>query len=321
MAKKKESGTDLSSKLTPRENDSPQENRPGPVIPKATIRLHTYVTHQLFFGRKTDESRTGRDVCFTLFAANTNTLWDCAIADDPYADARLIQIEDKLQVVRSKVDTVSKAVSELLGSMESSGIRVDNHQSIRPVDVPIVFRTVHASVAIQILGSIDTLIQKALMARHFALVTDQDWQRIREESVSPMRHLFSLAQFRSSGATRDDFAATNARARAAIEKLGQLPDDILQGLRRPALGPRPHKSLLFGGTAVTDNNGTEDSLVAQSLKALDQKLNPMAVASVPTALDNVTPLAPIETAPTGETETADDATETAPARKMRGRRE
>ncbi|HBO8844842.1 TPA: DUF1845 domain-containing protein, partial [Pseudomonas aeruginosa] len=43
-----------------------------------------------------------------------------------------------------------------------------------------------------------------------------------------------------SGATRDDFAANNARAEAArkmYEKFGEIPQDILEGSRRSNFAP------------------------------------------------------------------------------------
>lgn len=248
--------------------------RPGPVLPKATIRLHTFIGHQLFFGRQqvkdSGQLVGGREQCFTLFAANLNALWTCSMADDPYADARLIQIEEQMDQVKVQLKALTELMDELLASMEDAGIRTETQSSVRPVDVPIGFRAVQAAVAVQLLGLTDRVILKALAARHFGLVTAQDWQRILSQSATPMRHLFELSRFRASGATRDDFAANNARARAALEKLGQLPDDILQGLRRPYLGPNPSRSLVFandGGSAAAG----DDSMLAQSLKALDQK--------------------------------------------------
>ncbi|TQF77705.1 AcaB family transcriptional regulator, partial [Pseudomonas aeruginosa] len=53
-----------------------------------------------------------------------------------------------------------------------------------------------------------------------------------------LRSLFSLAQqYRYSGTTRDDFAAKNAAARAALEKFGELPQDVLEGTRRSRFAP------------------------------------------------------------------------------------
>lgn len=246
---------------------------PGPVIPKATIRLHTKIAHQLFFGRSGDAAHAFRDQSFSMFANNLNALWTCSKNDDPYADAKLIQIEEQINLVRTRVTELLKSLDNLLGSLEDAGIRVDAHESIRPVDIPISFRAVHAAVTAQLLGLVDRAIQKALMGRNFGLVTAQDWQRILDQSVAPMRHLFKLARFRASGATRDDFAANNARAAAAEEKLGQLPADILAGLRRPQLGPRQHAStsLLYGESSQSNAAGTstaDDSIVTQSLRAI-----------------------------------------------------
>ena len=39
------------------------------------------------------------------------------------------------------------------------------------------------------------------------------------------------------GATRDDFASKNAVARAALEKFGELPQDVLEGTRRSRFAP------------------------------------------------------------------------------------
>ena len=53
-----------------------------------------------------------------------------------------------------------------------------------------------------------------------------------------LRSLFSLAQqYRFSGCVRDDFAAKNAAARAAIEKFGELPEEVLEGTRRSRYAP------------------------------------------------------------------------------------
>lgn len=240
---------------------------PGPLSPKATIRLHTYIGHQLFFGRQTSEKPKYREQCFMSYASNLNALWSCAQADDPYADWKLIQIEEQITKVKEKVVDILETLQQLLDGLISAGIQPVSHYSIRPVDVPISFRTVQAAVSIQLLGQVDGVIQKALMSRHFGLVTDQDWQKVLAQSVSPLRHLFSLAQFRVGGATRDDFAANNARARAAIEKLGQPPADILEGLRRPQLGPKPGRSMVF-----TEETAPKplDSVVEQALENLGQ---------------------------------------------------
>lgn len=264
---------EISLALRQRSNIDPQQKErensmPGPVIPKAIIRLHTFIGHNLFFGNAEKKDRPFREPAFTLYASALNAVWAAAQNDDPYADATLVQIEEQIDKVKIMLNDLLVNLSSLIDSLENAGIQAVSHTSIRPVDVPIAFRTVHAAVSIQLLGLADQVIQKALMARHFGMVTAQDWQRILKSSVSPMRHLFSMsARFRASGATRGDFAANNARAAAAVEKLGQLPQDILEGTRRPKLGPRQSRSLVFTERESTFT-ATDNSMVGDSLKAL-----------------------------------------------------
>ena len=63
-----------------------------------------------------------------------------------------------------------------------------------------------------------------------------------------LRSLFGLAQsYQFTGATRDDFAANNARAEAArkmYEKFGEIPQDILEGTRRSNFARRSPEAAL-----------------------------------------------------------------------------
>ncbi len=73
---------------------------------------------------------------------------------------------------------------------------------------------------------------------HTALIDRSTLERWLNEGAHALRSLFSLAQqYRYSGCTRDDFAAKNAAARAALEKFGELPQDVLEGTRRSKFAP------------------------------------------------------------------------------------
>ncbi|WP_231200342.1 AcaB family transcriptional regulator, partial [Escherichia coli] len=65
-------------------------------------------------------------------------------------------------------------------------------------------------------------------------------ERWLHDGAHALRSLFSLAQqYRYSGCRRGDFAAKNAAARAALEKYGDLPQDVLEGTRRSRFAPPP----------------------------------------------------------------------------------
>ncbi|WP_141765466.1 AcaB family transcriptional regulator, partial [Pseudomonas sp. HMSC065H02] len=75
-------------------------------------------------------------------------------------------------------------------------------------------------------------------AHHTALIDRSTLERWLNEGAHALRSLFSLAQqYRYSGCTRDDFAAKNAAARAALEKFGELPQDVLEGTHRSKFAP------------------------------------------------------------------------------------
>jgi integrating conjugative element protein (TIGR03761 family) len=93
-------------------------------------------------------------------------------------------------------------------------------------------------MAVYLLADYDELARKLILAHHTALIDRSTLERWLNEGAHELRSLFSLAQqYRFSGCTRDDFAAKNAAARAALEKLGELPQDVLEGTRRSRYAP------------------------------------------------------------------------------------
>ncbi|MBN0502538.1 DUF1845 family protein, partial [Pseudomonas aeruginosa] len=77
-----------------------------------------------------------------------------------------------------------------------------------------------------------------ILAHHTALIDRSTLERWLNEGAHALRSLFSLAQqYRYSGCTRDDFVSKNAAARAALEKFGELPQDVLEGTHRSKFAP------------------------------------------------------------------------------------
>jgi len=91
---------------------------------------------------------------------------------------------------------------------------------------------------VYLLADYDDLARKLILAHHTALIDRSTLERWLNDGAHALRSLFSLAQqYRYSGATRDDFASKNAMARAALEKFGELPQDVLEGTRRSRFAP------------------------------------------------------------------------------------
>jgi integrating conjugative element protein (TIGR03761 family) len=111
--------------------------------------------------------------------------------------------------------------------------------NVQPVKLPLfVIRATRLHAAVYLLADYDDIARKLILAHHTALIDRSTLERWLNEGAHALRSLFSLAQqYRYSGCTRDDFAAKNAAARAALEKFGELPQDVLEGTRRSKFAP------------------------------------------------------------------------------------
>jgi integrating conjugative element protein (TIGR03761 family) len=104
---------------------------------------------------------------------------------------------------------------------------------VQPVKLPLFVNAQLGFAAVYLLADYDDMARKLILAHHTALIDRSTLERWLNEGAHALRSLFSLAQqYRYSGTTRDDFAAKNAAARAALEKFGELPQDVLEGTRR-----------------------------------------------------------------------------------------
>jgi integrating conjugative element protein (TIGR03761 family) len=105
--------------------------------------------------------------------------------------------------------------------------------NVPPVKLPLFVGAQLGFMAVYLLADYDDLARKLILAHHTALIDRGTLERWLNEGAHALRSLFSLAQqYRYSGATRDDFASKNVVARAASEKFGELPQEVLEGTRR-----------------------------------------------------------------------------------------
>ncbi|MCB1907199.1 MAG: TIGR03761 family integrating conjugative element protein, partial [Rhodocyclaceae bacterium] len=106
----------------------------------------------------------------------------------------------------------------------------------------------------------DDLARRLILAHHTALIDRSTLERWLNEGAHSLRSLFSLAQqYRYSGATRDDFASKNAVARAALERFGELPQDVLEGTRRSRFAPPIARRANRAGTPDADADANTDA--------------------------------------------------------------
>src|SRR5690606_29104096 len=166
------------------------------------------------------------------FVASVNRTKRGAEQDDPYSDWWMLRIEEKLGQTRSRLQLLRQQVDEALATVPAA-LSLGENLNLQPVTLPPLINAQLGFMAVYLLAEYDEVVRKLILAHHTALIDRHTLDIWLEEGAHLLRSLFTAAQqYQYSGTVRDDFAAQNAAARAALEKYGPLPQDVLQGSRR-----------------------------------------------------------------------------------------
>lgn len=216
-------------------NDSSQLN-PGALRSAMTLTLHTHHATRIWRGRAPAQDRPGI-IGLNGFIAVMNTMKRGAEQDDPYSDWWMIRIEDKLAQTKTALHSLREQIDHALANVPPA-LSLGENLNVKPIKLPLFIGAQLGFMAVYLLAEYDDCARKVLLAHHTALIDRHTQEHWLEDGAHALRSLFSMAQhYRFSGAQRDDFAAKNAVARAALEKFGELPQDVLEGTRRSKFAP------------------------------------------------------------------------------------
>ena len=201
-----------------------------------SLTLHTHHASRIWHGRAAAEGRPGI-VGLNGYIAQMNKMRRGSEQDDPYSDFWMLRIEDKLDQTKATLQSLREQVDQALASVPPA-LTLGENLNVQPVKLPLFVNAQLGFAAVYLLADYDDIARKLILAHHTALIDRSTLERWLNEGAHALRSLFSLAQqYRYSGCTRDDFAAKNAAARAALEKFGELPQNVLEGTRRSKFAP------------------------------------------------------------------------------------
>ena len=233
-----------------------------------SLTLHTHHASRIWHGRAASEGRPGI-MGLNGFIAVMNKMKRGAEQDDPYSDWWMLRIEEKLDQTKSGLQTLREQVDQVLADIPSA-LSLGENLNVQPVKLPLFVNAQLGFMAVYLLADYDDLARKLILAHHTALIDRHTLERWLNEGGHALRSLFSLAQqYRYSGTQRDDFAANNAAARAALEKYGELPQDVLEGTRRSRYAPPivRRSPLTSAGVPTATPEEDVDSAVAEDKPA------------------------------------------------------
>jgi len=201
-----------------------------------SLTLHTHHASRVWHGRAQSDNKPGI-MGLNGFVAIMNRLRHGAEQDDPYSDFWMLRIEEKLADTKQQLQLIREQVDQALADVPPA-LSIGENLNVQPVKLPLFVSSQLGFMAVYLLADYDELARRLILAHHTALIDRLTLERWLNEGAHALRSLFSLAQqYRFSGTTRDDFASKNAAARAALEKFGELPQDVLEGTRRSRFAP------------------------------------------------------------------------------------
>ncbi|WP_140720798.1 MULTISPECIES: PFL_4669 family integrating conjugative element protein [Gammaproteobacteria] len=216
-------------------NESLQLNL-GSLRSAMSLTLHTHHASRIWHGRAAAEGRPGI-IGLNGYLSIMSKLRRGAEQDDPYSDWWMLRIEDKLAQTKTSLQSLREQVEQVLANVPPA-LSLGENMNVQPVKLPLFVNAQLGFMAVYLLADYDDLARKLILSHHTALIDRSTLERWLNEGAHALRSLFSLAQqYRYSGCTRDDFAAKNAAARAAIEKYGELPQEVLEGTKRSRYAP------------------------------------------------------------------------------------
>ncbi|PMV22650.1 MULTISPECIES: PFL_4669 family integrating conjugative element protein [unclassified Pseudomonas] len=221
------------------------------------LTLHTQRATSIWQGRTPAEGRAGI-IGLNGFITIMSKMKRGAELDDPYSDAWMLRIEDKLNDTKDRLRVLRGQVDQTLADVPPE-LHLGENCNLHPINLPLLINAQLGFKAVYLLADYDNLARRLILAHHTALIDRSTLARWLNDGAHALRSLFSLAQqYRYSGCRRSDFTANNALARTARERFGDLPQDIFDGTRRSQFAPAVIPS--DGASTTTESTDQEHDL-------------------------------------------------------------
>ncbi len=208
---------------------------PGKFRKEARLVIQTRHALKLVHGRRTDGEKPPIPG-LTRFGAQMSHIFHCSRLDDPYADLVMLQVEEAIETAHQKLDRFEEALEARFDQLE--GLEVDIGHSDNPERIELSFANPYSYLGAVLVHRYDRIALRAMTARHVGLMTRIETDRLLHSAGQPLRSLFVRPMWYAfTGVTRKDVQLGTAAAAKAEERFGKLPQDVLEGTRRPEYAP------------------------------------------------------------------------------------
>lgn len=247
----------------------------GPLRSSITIELHTHLATRTWTGRQPDPAENIHGIIgMPRFLNIMNVIRLDTVADNPYADLWMLRLEERLLVAREEMNVLIGSMKTVFSQLPET-MTVEGCASIQPARFPVFASTQPGFIAIYLLTDFDELMRKALLAQHMALINRVQMSELREKGGNLIRSILVLAQkYRRIPVSRQDIRECNARAVAAEEMAGAVPEDIFDGSRRSAWAPPLRQSASEVPAPPMEQESPEAAPIANDVSNTEAALTP-----------------------------------------------
>ncbi|EKT1260951.1 TIGR03761 family integrating conjugative element protein [Salmonella enterica] len=220
------------------ETDQQHAFTSGPLRSSVTIELHTHLATRLWQGRQPDpENKVYGIIGLPRFINIMNVIRLDSVADNPWADMWMLRLEERLLAAREEMNILIDSMKAVFSQLPEM-LTVEGCLSVQPARFPVFSSSQLGFIAVYLLTDFDKLMRNLMLANHMALINRTELYDLRDRGGNLIRSIFVLAQrYRRIPVTRQDIREGNARAVAAEEQAGPVPEDIFDGSRRSAYAP------------------------------------------------------------------------------------
>ncbi len=198
---------------------------PGALRAEISLTIQTRHAQRLITGRPKGDDRPAI-MGLTHFASRLRQISDCARADDPYADWRLIKIQEELERSDTELKKILAELEIRLTDVDSVEIQVA--QSLEPIKIPLQFRSPYAFRGAYLAATFDEVVRATLTIRHVGLMRVSETERLLDKAARLVRRAYSSPSgYKYFGITRKDVSEGNAKAQEAEKMMGPVPEEIL----------------------------------------------------------------------------------------------
>lgn len=157
------------------------------------------------------------------FALKVRDLWKGHHADDPYADWYFMQIDEKIHTIREEIQALESYCAQRLSQLR--GLEVTVFENPRPLQLALKLGSPFSYRGAALLPELDYVTRQAHTLRRVGQLLEPKYLPFK--IVSSIRQLFSLPLSWKRLATRQDIRENNEAAKKAQEKMGVVPEQIL----------------------------------------------------------------------------------------------